>query len=514
MKEKKHIALLFILIIIVSYMIFMTAQYNQTVNQLESKSQIITSFNGTVIDDTSQVETYIDQLIKESDIHKNTLRYGQAFDCLYDALLYSEYIQNPKLCNLIYYELGVLMKIFDQNDKALSYFEQAIRCKEEMCEADAKADTRKELFSMAVTQIQQGEYNQAIITLDQNDQLLSHFAPNDENYFTLLQRGVVLMHTGHIDRAEEIMLECLAHFEHVGAHYLVIVYRYIGELYQIKKLYKHAISYYEKALDAITLFKSHTDIQYAIYHQLSRIYFAKGNFELAYMMLKKSKEVEDRLFNVKQASNLFMIRDKYRENLTHRDLKMKEQESQIHQNHVKQLRHQLFSSILFALACIIAIITFFYFRHLSDIKKAKRERIRLETNHEHLLSELEHKNKELAGYVLQIIHKEKIITDLVTNHDAASMMANTQFETLWTEFNHRFVQINQTFYDHLLESYPSLTPTELKHCALIKLNFSSKEMSQLLRISHESVHTSRYRIRKKLQLSRHTSLENFIAQVY
>ncbi len=83
----------------------------------------------------------------------------------------------------------------------------------------------------------------------------------------------------------------------------------------------------------------------------------------------------------------------------------------------------------------------------------------------------------------------------------------------WEEFEARFVSINQSFYRRLQEKFPQLSQRDLKLCALIKLNFSSKEMAKLLGISVESAHTSRYRLRKKLNLTREVNLTEFIASV-
>jgi DNA-binding CsgD family transcriptional regulator len=62
----------------------------------------------------------------------------------------------------------------------------------------------------------------------------------------------------------------------------------------------------------------------------------------------------------------------------------------------------------------------------------------------------------------------------------------------------------------MFAKYPKLSQGDQKICALIKLNFSSKEMSRLLGISVESVHTSRHRIRKKMDLPRSVNLEDYI----
>lgn len=57
---------------------------------------------------------------------------------------------------------------------------------------------------------------------------------------------------------------------------------------------------------------------------------------------------------------------------------------------------------------------------------------------------------------------------------------------------------------------PQLTSGDLKLCAYLKMNLSSKEIAQLLNISLKGVEIGRYRIRKKLNLSPTINLANFI----
>ena len=83
----------------------------------------------------------------------------------------------------------------------------------------------------------------------------------------------------------------------------------------------------------------------------------------------------------------------------------------------------------------------------------------------------------------------------------------------WKEFEARFTSINESFYEKIRAKYPNLGQTDLKLCALVKLGFSSKEMSSLLGITIESVHTSRYRLRKKLNLEKGENLIDFMSTI-
>jgi DNA-binding CsgD family transcriptional regulator len=80
----------------------------------------------------------------------------------------------------------------------------------------------------------------------------------------------------------------------------------------------------------------------------------------------------------------------------------------------------------------------------------------------------------------------------------------------WDDFNLHFESINKNFYTKIRESFPGISPNDLKICALIKLNLSTKEMASILNISPDSVKTARYRLRKKLNLNTEDNLTGFI----
>ncbi len=53
---------------------------------------------------------------------------------------------------------------------------------------------------------------------------------------------------------------------------------------------------------------------------------------------------------------------------------------------------------------------------------------------------------------------------------------------------------------YIIDKCPSITESELRVCNLIKMSFSSVEISEILSISKRGVEQHRYRIRKKLNL--------------
>ena len=138
---------------------------------------------------------------------------------------------------------------------------------------------------------------------------------------------------------------------------------------------------------------------------------------------------------------------------------------------------------------------------------------------------VEVKNRELAASALKLIEKEELLATLknklsqsgaeVTPKAIKDIVRSISISNAqnWKEFETRFIAVNKDFYHRLLQRFPRLTQGDQKLCALIKLNFSSKDMSKLMGISVESVHTTRYRLRKKMSLARDINLTEFIANI-
>lgn len=62
-------------------------------------------------------------------------------------------------------------------------------------------------------------------------------------------------------------------------------------------------------------------------------------------------------------------------------------------------------------------------------------------------------------------------------------------------------------------TYPDLSLTDIRHCLLINLNMSVKESAQLLNISSTSVEIARERVKKRINISKHTSLKDHLQKI-
>ena len=157
---------------------------------------------------------------------------------------------------------------------------------------------------------------------------------------------------------------------------------------------------------------------------------------------------------------------------------------------------------------------------------AEKEIINLKN--ESLQSEVVHKNKELANTTLHLIHKNKILNAIKAqlNGLLESNMAQakkTQIDSLIYKINRElknekfqevfddyFDDVHQDFISRLKDRHTNLSPRELRLCAYLKMNLSTKEIAPLMNISIRGVEIGRYRLRKKLELERDDNLIDYL----
>jgi ligand-binding sensor domain-containing protein/DNA-binding CsgD family transcriptional regulator len=160
--------------------------------------------------------------------------------------------------------------------------------------------------------------------------------------------------------------------------------------------------------------------------------------------------------------------------------------------------------------------------HNLAIEKNEKEIIKLQN--EKLANEVLLKNRELADASMHLVEREdalikvraelqKLYKKTGDSHDVkAALKLVSGIEnnnSTWDQFASHFDEINNDFLKKLKSGFPNLTNSDLKVCAYLQLNLSSKEIAQLMNISIRGVETIRYRLRKKLQLQNDQSLTDF-----
>ncbi|MCL1656173.1 hypothetical protein M2T79_06165 [Elizabethkingia miricola] len=86
------------------------------------------------------------------------------------------------------------------------------------------------------------------------------------------------------------------------------------------------------------------------------------------------------------------------------------------------------------------------------------------------------------------------------DHETLNLLINLAEEDD-PSFYFKFNDIFPDFSENLLKISPKLTQSDLEYCAMMKLNFDTKKIASIKRLSIGAVESKKYRIRKKLDIS-------------
>ena len=115
--------------------------------------------------------------------------------------------------------------------------------------------------------------------------------------------------------------------------------------------------------------------------------------------------------------------------------------------------------------------------------------------------------------LLNNIKGELSKSDSLNNSVIKLINSNLNNTNDWKLFEEAFNNVDKDFMKRIKTLHPSITPNDLRLCAYLRLNLSSKEIAPLLNISHKSVEVKRYRLRKKMGLDHDQSLSNYIIEL-
>jgi len=110
----------------------------------------------------------------------------------------------------------------------------------------------------------------------------------------------------------------------------------------------------------------------------------------------------------------------------------------------------------------------------------------------------------------EIDPKTEICNDLINIRNELNFQISQQNN--WEVFKLRFTKVHKGFFNNLKKEHPTLTRSELKFSAYLRIHLSSSEISTVLNVTNEAIKKTRYRIRKKLNLSPKDSLEDYITK--
>ena len=459
----------------------------------------------------------INSLCQLSGLYDNVLDYGKSYDGYWEALILADQSDDNISKSRIYQELGWLYTAYRREEESLRYFNMSLKLKKKLFKE--KKISRDYLVSnyFAIVNCYRVNHNFAMAKtyLDSCELSLKKIGLNKKSYYVETEKGYFDAVAGNYESALNTLQDTKEFFEKENPSYLTIVHFLIGEVHTLKGDLEEAIMYYKESLRFSEMYNKHLGYKLFNYDALSELYYNQNNYKEAFFYKNKAQELNENIFGRKSKNHkhLFEIKDRYR-------LQKEKEKALLKEIRIEKLEDQKRIGFLQNILMGVVVVFMFLYGVLLFRNLRRKHKLEKQKTNEIMMS----KNRELTASALQLIEKEEFITKLKQNisksdgidpkaiHNMLKGFQNSPGGN-WKEFEARFTSINQTFYKKIRTKYPDLGQTDLKLCALVKLGFSSKEMSSLLGITIESVHTSRYRLRKKLKLEKGENLIDFMATI-
>jgi tetratricopeptide (TPR) repeat protein len=297
-----------------------------------------------------------------------------------------------------------------------------------------------------------------------------------------------------------------------SSHNLALCYIDYSEYYRLIKDKQNQIKFIMMAYSLGRQYKLR-DVIFQACSVLHETYLSEGKIDSTYKYAMLQNAEKDSIDNEHSTARLTLLEMEY-----NYDKKQKEES-------LKQQRKDFITIIIVILAISgLLIVLLILSRQIIKMKNIRLEK-------QNLADEVDLKNKEITVNVMNLLKKNEFLvehtnrlievqqkatedhikTDIL--HLINSLQRGTK-EEIWDEFELRFKQVHSGYYDRLLAKFCDLTSNELKLCALLRLNLTTKEICELTGQRPASLDVARSRLRRKLGLpSSQTNLVTFLSQI-
>ena len=306
----------------------------------------------------------------------------------------------------------------------------------------------------------------------------------------------------------------------------------IGLLNMNHNKINEAITVFKILSDSTEKFKMYDYCNNAFY-QLSQCHALLENYEEAYRLLNKYDIYNTIADNLSHEKKIKDINTNYLLALNVNEVKAKEIESENIRNYKNKIIILTFSTIIILTSLIVIMILFTknkYLHHRS-METSYEQQLKIDKMENELMEmQLKNSKESLINLALHFKSYIEYINPLKAKLkealDAPESEQKGKFKNIYmdlqnnnslfnnTENLHKQInEIYKDFIDRLEQKYPTLTKSEKRLCTMLYINMSSKEIAVISNTTIRSVETSRYRLRKKFDLTRDEDMVDFLRSI-
>ncbi|MFD0797584.1 tetratricopeptide repeat protein [Maribacter chungangensis] len=302
---------------------------------------------------------------------------------------------------------------------------------------------------------------------------------------------------------------------------MVIARRKIGNVRFKQRDYNEALQNYEKSLDLALLNGAKVEAKDNLL-KIADTYAAMGHFKAAYNYRTRHFVAHDSIFEKNKIDQINLLEVQYQTEMKETEIALQKEEiTTLNQEvEINTLKKGLYAGGMFS-ALALSGLLFFGFR-----QRMKKNRIAREKQEEIYKQEIEHKKKELASQTLHLVQKSRFISELKDNLEkvrSSPEKFKVEFKRIvmllkkqsaadkdWEVFKSYFSEVHQDFDEKLKSLNSKITDKELRLASYVKMGLNNTEIADILNVLPSSIHTSKYRLKQKLNIDKKLEFDSFI----
>jgi tetratricopeptide (TPR) repeat protein/DNA-binding CsgD family transcriptional regulator len=430
-------------------------------------------------------------------------------------------------------QIGVTLSRTNEFKDAISYLKRAITLRKEM---NMSREYASALQNLGVVYRRANNPDSSMFYYNQAYKIFEQLQDSVNMIMVRYNIGVVLKNEKKYGLALKEMNAVLATCTQKNIFQgQVYAYTTLAAIYQQTGDLEKALACVDSAIHLAGKINQQSNLP-SFYDRKVEILASMGNYKAAYENMRQLNIIQDSLFSEEKQKEVARLKTNYETEKRELRIRFLQTDNEYQATRLNLLK----LAILLGSAVLVLIIALFLFR-LKRVRLQNHlaEERNLRMQEEQKVKQAEMEQLELKNQLQEqeLVYKTLVQSDLVqlnrsvrekmspfrmkiprkSDQDEFSMtlheLSRDSHHDPMAEFELLFRQLHPAFYENLLNQCPSLSVSELQICALIRLNFSSKDIARLISLSVATVETTRSHIRKKLNLEGKDNLSTLLMAI-
>lgn len=379
--------------------------------------------------------------------------------------------------------------------------------------------------NLAINYKKQEDYDRAIEYYQKSERLYLQTDFVDGLARARSNMASAYLKNGQIEQADEKINKSLQLIDSgVSNKILPYMYNTKGRVLRAQQKYAQSIAYHDLAEELNNESGNKPNLT-ATYRYKAEAYADAKNFQKAFEYRLAYDDLVEEIYNVERAKQLDQLEARYQNKLNRQQIEL--QEASI-TNLSKEVQISRLQKTLYGLASLLLLVLTIFggWNYRKRIKDKERE---FQQKQELQQQQLQFKHKELTSQMAHLSQKNGFIAEIAESLERVRTAPDTfgkehrrierlikqqrSTDTDWEHFKQYFAEVHNDFEHKIREKASDITEKEIRLASFLRMNMTTKEIAAILNVLPETVLKSKYRLKKKLNLSQDQDLTNYITAI-